>query len=148
MKLSAVAAVALLALVSCEKQSGFLRQGLDTSLRPEDNGGWDSGIEALDIEWRFLSHRPVSNLNQIQITGTYRIRWRNTTDKKVTVNYGLRFQDADGFEIARTGSFEFRMVHLEPKESQIGTKTFNISIDNLQVANQIKSMILVASFSE
>ena len=84
----------------------------------------------------------------IAVKGAYNINWHNETEKKLQVNYHLRFWDANKLEIARydPGSgFEF-VILLENSKEISGT--FEIKVDNLEAANSISSMQVYASFEE
>ena len=122
-------------------------------------GGWEVGSEKIcttEEIWRFVSHRELTGkvaearreLGMIAVKGAYKIDWYNETEKKLQVNYNLRFWDADKLEIARYDlgrGFEFVIL---PENSKEISGTFEIKVDNLEAANSISSMQVYASFEE
>ena len=84
----------------------------------------------------------------IVVKGAYKINWYNETEKRLRVNYNLRFWDANKLEIARhnpgIGS-EFVILPSVPREI---SGTFEFKVDNLEAANSIGLMRVFASFEK
>ncbi len=137
---------------------GKLQSGLNTELRKEETGCWKVDAREIcnDAIWRFISHRELRGkvaetrreVGMIAVKGAYKINWYNETGKRLRVNYGLRFWDANKLEIARhnpRGGSEFVILPSVPKEI---SGTFELKVDNLDAANSISRMRVFASFQK
>ena len=147
---SGISLLFFLAIFGCGKAHGEL----NTTLHRQAGGEWKAGVGYSEIIWRFISHRKLTGamserrreLGMISVKGTYKIDWYNETGETLQVNYRFRFWDSDNLEITRSSfSSNFTISPTEPKETK---GTFEIKVDDLEVANSINSLRVYASFDE
>ena len=134
----------------------LLEPKLDTEPKGSKNSYWEVSSGKIYLKnkiWRFISNRPLTDQQgvsgTIRIKGAYTLIWNNKTGKTLDVNYHLRFWDANRFNIAHYDPGEGVEFTILPSDSTKKVEgNFEIKVDNLEVAESIKSMRVYASFAE
>ena len=129
--------------------------GLDTSVRDDGEGEWESGVYVSERIWRFVSHRKLTGkryevrgeYGMTAVKGAYRIQWHNPTESNLKVDYSFRFLDSSELEVARYRYRDLPDFRLTPGDSTKTSGTFEILVDNIEAANSIHTMSIFASIT-
>jgi len=131
---------------------------LDTTMKDQAGGGytiqlwdgdrWEASGFLLSVtknDWRFISHSD-REFGGVSIKGGYTVGTSNPTDRDVlyTINT-IIFKDSSGIPITESVYFDVveRTVRANSDDSYAGS--FEIQVDNLDVANQITKITLWGS---
>lgn len=113
---------------------------LDTQTRSEPDQSWDSGLEARDITWSYVSSTRLAN--SISIVGTLKITFANTNpDREVSAGVMLRLIGADGFH--HVPLTPFSRVTVSANDTIEVRENFIVEMANQPVANGVARMNIV-----
>lgn len=121
-------------------EGGSQQPALDTGPRSEPDQSWDSGLQARDITWSYVSSTRLAR--SIEVIGTFKITFVNTNpDREVSAGVMLRLIGADGFH--HVPLTPFSRVTVPGNDSIEVRENFIVEVKDRLVANEISRMSIV-----
>jgi hypothetical protein len=133
-----------------EQSSTDASSALHTNLHATRGAYWTldgGGRMTIDVDWRFLSHNQL--LDAIEVEGSYKLLLTNNSGSSQRVEIGgLSFRDANDLQVAEFDPFPNPSFTIASNQSRETTGNFTIYPGNVDVANAITSMTVLASFTQ
>ena len=137
--------IVLITLVACgDSGSTTGPGGLYTTPRSEP--GWQAeGVELSNVSWRLIDLGGWNGGGEPIARVSYNMAWTNKDPSRtVDIEYDLHFNDANGFELAKTGGGN--VVLTGGSSQQITGTVLLLDVLTVSLANQITEMEVWTDF--
>ncbi len=108
--------------------------------------GLTGAAQVDSVDWQPISWSPTGS-GEIEITGTYRMLFRNLTDQNLEIRYDLRFFDQDTFFIDVFIPFDLPR-RLGPQELRQEQGEFFIRTSELRHLDDLQTMRITAAVQQ